>query len=180
VPVEGRARAVAAHGGAGVGVAGGDLDVAKIDAGVEHRGDVGVSEHVRVHAGKPEAGVVGESAEAAEAVHAAAQGVEEQWPVSAVGGGAVHGSCDGRRKGDQDDLVALADDAQHAVAVLFADVVDVGCACFEYPQSEEAEEADEGEVGGVVGGARGCQRASSWRWLSPRVGDSGGTFGRRT
>jgi hypothetical protein len=30
-------------------VTGGDLNVAQIDAGVEHCGDEGVSEHVRMH-----------------------------------------------------------------------------------------------------------------------------------
>jgi hypothetical protein len=49
VAVEVGAGAVVAHGGVGVGVAGGDLDVAEVDAGVEHRGDEGVPEHVRMH-----------------------------------------------------------------------------------------------------------------------------------
>jgi hypothetical protein len=48
VAVEVLAGTVVAHGGAGVGVAGGDLDVAEVDAGVEHGGDVGVSEQVWV------------------------------------------------------------------------------------------------------------------------------------
>jgi hypothetical protein len=30
-------------------VPGGDLDVAQVDAGVEHGGDEGVPQHVRVH-----------------------------------------------------------------------------------------------------------------------------------
>lgn len=44
------ASSVVAHGRAGVGVAGGNLDVAQVDAGVEHRGDERVAQHVRVHA----------------------------------------------------------------------------------------------------------------------------------
>ena len=47
--VEVLACSVVAHGGSGVGVAGGDLNVAQVDAGVEHRGHEGVAEHVRVH-----------------------------------------------------------------------------------------------------------------------------------
>ena len=49
--VEVLAGSVVAHGGARVGVTGGDLDVAEVDAGVEHRGDEGVAEHVWVHPG---------------------------------------------------------------------------------------------------------------------------------
>jgi pantoate kinase len=41
---------------------GGDLDVAQVDAGVEHRGHEGVPEHVRVHAGQFHASVLGEPA----------------------------------------------------------------------------------------------------------------------
>ena len=37
------AGAVVAHGGAWVGVAGGDLDVAQVDSGVEHRPDAAVA-----------------------------------------------------------------------------------------------------------------------------------------
>jgi hypothetical protein len=39
VAVEVLPSSVVSHGGAGVGVAGGDLDVAQIDAGVEHGSD---------------------------------------------------------------------------------------------------------------------------------------------
>jgi hypothetical protein len=37
---------VVAHGGAWVGVSSGDLDVAEIDASIEHGGDVGVSKQM--------------------------------------------------------------------------------------------------------------------------------------
>ena len=50
MPVEVLAGSVVAHRGSWVGVAGGDLDVAEVDAGVEHGGDEGVPQHVRVHA----------------------------------------------------------------------------------------------------------------------------------
>src|SRR5665811_1758536 len=108
VSVEGGAGTVVSHGGAWVGVAGGDLDVAQVDAGVEHGGDVGVAEHVWVHAWQSDPGVVGQAAKSSGggvAVQAPAHGVAEQWPVNAVGDGAVYGSGDGRRQRDQDDLV---------------------------------------------------------------------------
>lgn len=46
------AGSVVAHGGAWVSMAGGGLDVAEVDAGVEHGGDVGLSEHVRGASGR--------------------------------------------------------------------------------------------------------------------------------
>jgi hypothetical protein len=62
VSVEVLAGAVLAHGGAGVGVPGGDLYVAQVDAGVEHGGDEGVSQHVWVDARQLDAGPFGEAA----------------------------------------------------------------------------------------------------------------------
>ena len=47
----------------GVGVAGGDLYVAKVYAGVEHGGDEGVPEHVRVHPGQLHPRLLGEPAQ---------------------------------------------------------------------------------------------------------------------
>jgi hypothetical protein len=53
------------HRGARVGVAGGDLDIAQVDACVEHGGDERVAEHVRVCPGGLDAGGCGEPAQAA-------------------------------------------------------------------------------------------------------------------
>lgn len=49
MPIQIRARSVVAHGGAGVGVVGGDLHIAPVYTDVEHGGDERVPEHVRVH-----------------------------------------------------------------------------------------------------------------------------------
>jgi hypothetical protein len=51
-------------GGAWVGVAGSDLDVAQVDTGLEHGGDEGVAQRVQVHAGQVDAGALGEPAQA--------------------------------------------------------------------------------------------------------------------
>src|SRR5690606_17833626 len=53
VTVEVLPGSVVAHGGAGIGVARGDLDVPEVYAGVEHRGD----ERVRVHPRQVDPGV---------------------------------------------------------------------------------------------------------------------------
>ena len=60
VSVEVLAGAVVAHGGAWIGVAGGDLYVAQAHAGVEHRRDERLSQHVRMHPGHPDPGGGGE------------------------------------------------------------------------------------------------------------------------
>jgi len=80
----------------------------------------------------------------------AVQGVQEQRPVDAVGDGAVHRAGDGWRQRDQNDLVALADNSQHAMAVLLAELFDVGGAGFEDPQPKEPEQTHQGEVAPVV------------------------------
>ena len=64
------------------GVAGGDLHVAKVDAGVEHGGDERVPEHVRVHPRQVHASGVGESSEASGGgmpVHPPAPLVPQEW-----------------------------------------------------------------------------------------------------
>jgi hypothetical protein len=49
MPVQVLPSAVVAHRGARISMAGGDLDVTEVDAGVEHGGDERVPQHVRMH-----------------------------------------------------------------------------------------------------------------------------------
>ena len=56
---------VISHGRARVRMTGGDLDVAEIDAGIEHRGDERVAQHVRVGPGYLNNGGLGEPVQAA-------------------------------------------------------------------------------------------------------------------
>ena len=79
-------------------------------------------------------------------VHPGAAGVEQERPVAAAGDGVVDGAVDRGWERDEDGLAAFAEDAQDAVAVLFAEVGDVEAGGFEDPQAEEAEQADEREV----------------------------------
>ena len=58
--VEVVAGSLVAHGGAGVGVPGCDLDVAEVDARIEHGGDVGVPQHVRMQRRHPNPGRLGQ------------------------------------------------------------------------------------------------------------------------
>ena len=95
--VEVLAGAVVAHGGARVGMAGGDLDVAKVDSGVEHGGDEGVSQHVGVHPGDVDAAIfceVAKPASGAVPVHPGAATCEQDRAAAAVVDGAVDGSPD--------------------------------------------------------------------------------------
>jgi hypothetical protein len=112
----------------GVGVAGGDLGVAQVDAGVEHGGDEGVPEHVWVHARDLHAGDGLQAVQPGRRRAPAQSGagaVEQDRPVDAISDGAVDGSSDRGWHRDEHDLVSFADDAQDAVAVFFAEVGDV-------------------------------------------------------
>ena len=70
----------------------------------------------------------------------------------------VDGPADCRRQRDQHDLVAFAADAQHPVAVLFAQVADVGAGGFEDPQPQQAEHGHEREVARMRGLAGGGEQ----------------------
>jgi hypothetical protein len=50
------------------------------------------------------------------------------------------------RERGEDDLPAFAGDPQHPVAMLLAEVADIGAAGFEDPQAEEPEHRHEGKV----------------------------------
>jgi hypothetical protein len=114
----------------------------------------------RVHAGDSNSvggGQVVESAGGGVTVHAGAAGVEQERPGGAVAGGAVDGVGDRRWERYEDDLGAFAVGLQDAVAVLLAEVGDVGAGGFEDPQPEQAEHDHRGEVGGVCRVAGGCE-----------------------
>ena len=156
--VEVLAGSVVAHGGAGVGVAGGDLDVAEVDAGVEHGGDVGVAEHVGVHPRassrrRSSARRGGGGWRTWRSIRLPARlrriGPPARPPTARSMARPTAGGS-----GTSDDLVALAVDAQDAVAVDLAEALDVGAGGLEDPQPEEAEHRDQGEVV-EVGGVRG-------------------------
>ena len=112
--VEVLAGPVITHGGAWVGVAGGDLDVAQVDSGVEHGRDVGVAKHVGMSLGCLYAGSFGEPPQAPccrMPVHPGVVGVEEDRPAGARAYCLVDGPADGWRQRDQDDFAAFASDA---------------------------------------------------------------------
>ena len=80
-------------------MAGGDLNVAEVDPGVKHGGDVGVAEHVRVETRGGDPGRERQMLQAAGSsvpVHAVGTPVEQDWPAVAVPGGAFDGPRDGR------------------------------------------------------------------------------------
>ena len=70
------------------------------------------------------------------AVHPGTAAVEQDRPARAGAYCLVDGAPDGGRQRDQDDLGAFAAHAQHPVAVLFAEVSDVGAGGLEDPQPE--------------------------------------------
>jgi hypothetical protein len=61
-----------------------------------------------------------------------------------------------------------------------SDGVNVRAGCLENAQTKESEHGDQGEVVDVSESRDALSIASNCRWLRPRVGDSGETWGRRT
>lgn len=117
----------------------GDLDVAEVDACVEHGGDEGVAQHVWVHTRQPHHRHRGQAAEpscSAVAVHAAGSAVEQDRPTGPVADSPVESAADCGRQRHESDLGALSDHAQNPVAVFLTDVGHVGAAGLEDPQPE--------------------------------------------
>ena len=120
---------VVAHGGAGVGVAGGDLDVAEVDAGVEHGGHIGVAEHVGVHPGHRDAGGCSQAPQSPcsrVARHSRPCPVPQDRAFYSAIGRTLDRPGDCGWEWQDGELVALAEHGQHAVAVDFGEVGDVG------------------------------------------------------
>ena len=140
------------HSRARIRVAGGDLDVPEVDAGIEHGRDESVAEHVRVRPGRLDAGGLGELTQAAGGrvpVHPGAAAVEQDRPARPRSDRPVDGPANRWRQGHQDDLGALAAHAQYPVAVLLTKVGDVGAGGLEDPQAEQPEHGHQREVAWV-------------------------------
>jgi hypothetical protein len=142
-----------------------------------------VAQHVGMHARESDSGTGGEAEQPSGggvAVHSGASGVEQDRPDQSAVHGPVDGSPYGWRQRHEDDSGALADYPQHPVSVFLAKVGHVGAGSFEDPQSEQAEHRDQGEVDRLADSRAAVSIASNCRCVSPRVGDSAGTVGRRT
>ena len=110
------------------------------------------AEHVRVRPGDPHASRFSQAPQAAGggvAVHPGTAAVEQDWAASTGADRAVDGAPDRWRERDQDDLGAFAAHPQHPVAMLFAEVGDVGPGGFEDPQAEQPEHGHQREVAQV-------------------------------
>ncbi len=183
MPVEVLAGMAVAHGGAGVSVAGGDLYVAQVESGVQHRSDEGVPEHVR--------GCMRGSFTPASSTRRRNRRVRSVDPFGcregsrrSVGVPIVDGSLDcaahGGWKRDEDDPVALAVNPEHSVAVFLTKVLNSlpVASKMRSPSNPSmvtsAKSHRLGECFAAVSSASNC------RWVSPSVGDSTGTLGRRT
>jgi hypothetical protein len=75
---------------------------------------------------------------------------EEDRPLSAFADGEVDGPGRPGHERDGRGLVALPDDAQHSVAALEGEVLDVGRAGLAHPQAVEAEQDRQRSMGVVV------------------------------
>jgi hypothetical protein len=124
VAVEVLAGPVVPHGCPRVGVAGGDLDIPQIHARIEHGGDEGVAEHVRVRPRDRHAPSLCQAAQAAGgvAIHPGAAAVEQDRPAGSGTGRLVDGPPHGWWERDENHLGAFAAYTQHPVTVLLAQI----------------------------------------------------------
>jgi hypothetical protein len=116
--------------------ASGDLHVAQADAGVEHGGDEGVAQHVRVHPRHPDPGgdrKMPEPTGRRVPVHPRPLGVAQDRTGFTALDGTVEGTGHRWWQRGQDDLAALASYWQDPVAVFVSEVADVRAAGFEDP-----------------------------------------------
>ena len=160
MPVEIVPCAVVAHRRAWVRMAGGDLHVAQVDTGIEHGGDEGVAQHVRMHPRRRHPSSLRQGTQAplrGVAIHPGASAAARDRPAAAAVDCAFDGSLDRWWEWGLDDLAALATDLQHAVAVFLAEVFDVRPTRLEDPQTEKAEHGDQGEVIDVRRGLPGSE-----------------------
>jgi hypothetical protein len=155
----------------------------RTDAGVEHGGDEGVPEHVRVHSSQVHAGRFGEPAQpsgGAVPVHAGGGGGQQDRSAGPVVDGSFQRASDGGWERYEYDFVALAVYPQYAVAVFLAEVFDVAADGLEDAQPQQAEHGDEDAVAAVGRRFGGGEQRFELQVSQPRVGDSAGTLGRRT
>ena len=114
------------------------------------------------------------------AIHPDAAAIEQDRPAIPWAGRPVDRPAYGRWQWDQDHLGAFTAHSQHPITVLLAYVGDVGSGGFEDPQAEQSEHGYQREVARVWGVAGGSEQGLGLQVSEPRVGDSGGTAGRRT
>lgn len=133
-----------------VGVAGSDLDLAERDPGVERAHDEPGPQHVGMDVAK--SGPLGDRADPAVGgapVQALAIASQQDRAGAALADGQVDGPGGARHERDDGRLVALADDAECAVAPLEAQVLDVGGARLAHPQAVQPEQDGQGGMGVV-------------------------------
>ena len=159
---------------------GGDLDIPEVDACVEHCGDEGVAEHVRVCPSGLDAGGFGKLAQPTGSrvpIHPGTMVVEQDRPVRAACDRPVDGPADGWRQRDQVDLGTLphtrstrwpCSSPRSVMSVLVASKI------------RRPSIATSAKSHGCGDWRAAVSRASNCRWVKPRVGDSAGTAGRRT
>ncbi len=155
--VEVGSRAVVSHRRARICVACSDLDVAKIDSSVKHRGHEGLPQHVRVHPVLAHARDPGNGLQpsgGAVPVHPDSSAASEHRSVKAIVDRPVEGSTHSWWQRHEGDLVAFPMDTQNPVTAHVSDGVDVRAGCLENAQTKESEHGDQGEVVDVLGVTR--------------------------
>jgi hypothetical protein len=103
-------------------------------------------------------------------VHPGTAAVEQDRPAGASADCPVDGPPDRWRQRDQRDLCAFAAHAQHPVAVVLAEVGDVGAGGFEDPQAEQPEHGHQRQVARILGVAGGGEQGLELQVGEPKGG----------
>lgn len=136
-----------------------------------------------MHPRQPDTGIRCEVLQAAGSgvpVHPDAAHVAQDRSRSAPDDGAFDGTLHGRRERGQDNLPPLPSHFQHAVAVLLAQVGDVRPQASKIRRPSNPSMVTSAKPLRLAEVRAAVSRASNCRCDNPRVGDSGGTLGRRT
>ena len=114
-----------------------------------------------VHPRQPDAGLFGQALEPAGGtvpVHPGTPGGQQDGSGRPFVDGPLDRAADRRRQWDKDHLAALPADAQHPVAVLLAQVLDVAAGGLEDPQAQQPQHRDQREVAQVGRGPGGGEQ----------------------
>lgn len=138
--VEVLAGPVIAHSGPRVCVAGRDLHIPQVHAGIETGRDERMTEHMGMSPADLDSRCLGQAPEppgGCMPVHPPAVAVKQDRPEVMVIHSAIDRPADRRGQRNQDDLAAFAADPQDPVAMLLAEIADVRARGLEDPQSQQ-------------------------------------------
>ena len=161
---------------AGVGVAGGKLDVPQRNTGIKRSHTERSTKHVRVHV--PETGAFADRSDPpmrSTPIKPGTVTTHQDWPITALTDSQIDGPCGTRDERDHRRLVALADDPQCPVTAVEAKIIDVRVACLADPEPVQTKQDRQSSV--LTDNAFGSEQEPSKFGAVEPVALSGMNFG---